>query len=134
MKKTNEILCFLVFITFMTVASLAYGASNISNISNLFATATPPRTTTFTPALQLTPSPTAISTPAPAAATSGADDRGQAGVAKQAQSDGSTLFIDYDNKYQVTLPKDWVTIPMTKANLDAAIGEWNELSRNKPSL
>src|SRR5262245_3261551 len=101
-EKNTGILCFLAFIFIVTIAGLTFVASNISNV---FATATPTSTTTFIPR------PSATFTPTPTVARAGAADRDQAGTATEVQSDGSILFIDYDKKYQLTLPKDWVVFP-----------------------
>ena len=38
-----------------------------------------------------------------------------------AQADGTTLFVDYDNLYQLTLPQDWLAIPLTEEDMQAAL-------------
>src|SRR5262245_61329411 len=116
MKKNKGLLCFLAFISIVTAASLASGASNISN---LFATTTP------------TPTTIVVYDTKPRLATQDQSNAIKPRVATQAQPDGSTLFVDYDNKYQLTLPKDWFIIPIEKADLDAGL---DEFAQHNPNL
>lgn len=114
----------LVFGSVLAVASLSCG---VSDITNFFATATPTPTLTFTPTLTLTPSPTATSTPTRTPTATPLPT----GVATQELSDGSTLFIDYDNKYQITLSEDWVIIPVAKEDLEVML---DELGSEDPNI
>ncbi len=47
------------------------------------------------------------------------------------QSDGTTIFIDYDNKYQLVLPEDWLVIPFNKNDYADAM---NKLAKDNPQL
>jgi hypothetical protein len=38
-------------------------------------------------------------------------------VEVEEQSDGSTMFIDYDNQYQIVIPKDWFVIPLSSEDI-----------------
>lgn len=39
------------------------------------------------------------------------------GVTSEKQADGTTFIIDYDNRYQLDLPVDWIVIPLTMDDL-----------------
>jgi len=45
------------------------------------------------------------------------------GVKIEKQSDGTTLFVDYDNKYQIVLPSDWAAVSFTEEEFDQAAGQ-----------
>lgn len=124
MGKNKGLLYLLVFVSALAVASLSCG---VSDVSNLFATATSTPTLTFTPTLTSTPSPTATSTPTHTPTATPLPT----GIATEELADGSTLFIDYDNKFQMTLPEDWIIIPVAKEDLDAAL---EELGRDDPDI
>jgi hypothetical protein len=47
------------------------------------------------------------------------------------QADGSTLFSDYDNKYQLILPEEWVAIPFDQDKLGALV---EKLSEDNPKF
>jgi len=98
-----------IFIVTLAVAALS--CSGASDITNLFATETPIPTNTFTPSPTFTPrpTPTATQTPSPTPLPTG--------VKTEEQSDGSTLFIDYDNQYQLALPEGWIVIPLSSEDL-----------------
>ena len=91
------------------------------------ATKTPTPTATFTPTPTFTPSPTPTATstftPTPTPLPTG--------VTSSEQADGSTLFIDYDNGYQLVLPVDWIIIPVDQDALSAMI---DELAKEDPDL
>lgn len=112
MKRTGIIPVLVV--SALAAAALACKASAVTS---LFATPTPTPTATPTvtptPTFTLTPTPTSTPTPTPTPLPTG--------VITQEQADGTTLFIDYDNKYQLALPKGWVVIPMTSDALETAI-------------
>ena len=78
---------------------------------SLFATDTPTPTLTFTPTATFTPSPTPTptQTPSPTPLPTGAEILDQ--------PDGSTLFIDYDNKFQLTLPSGWFILPLSAEDI-----------------
>jgi hypothetical protein len=111
MKKPtiSQIVC--IFAGILALAALS--CSGAADVSNLFATDTPTPTLTFTPSPTSTPSPTATSTqtpfPSPTPAPSGSE--------MEEQADGSTLFTDYDNGYQLTLPTGWINLPLSSKDL-----------------
>jgi len=114
MNKSKGWLFFLA----LTIALSAGGLScGISNFPNPFATDIPTSTATFTLTPTFTPSPTATSTPTQTPTSTPLPT----GIETQELSDGSTLFIDYDNKYQLTLPESWVIIPLVKEDLEAML-------------
>jgi hypothetical protein len=43
-------------------------------------------------------------------------------VASEKQPDGSTVFTDYDNGYQLTLAEDWIVIPISAEDLSNLVG------------
>jgi hypothetical protein len=53
------------------------------------------------------------------------------GINVEKQSDGTTLFSDYDNKYQLTLSADWIIIPFKKDAFTAAV---KDLASENPQL
>jgi hypothetical protein len=95
------------FILLIGILAASLGCKAGAIIPNLFATATPTPTATFTPSP--TPPPTATPTLTPTPLPSG--------VVTQSQADGATLVRDYDNHYELTLPKNWVVIPLTREDL-----------------
>ena len=101
--------------------------SGVSAFPNLFATETPTPTNTFTPTPTptLTPSPTSTSTSTPSPTPA------PTGIGVDQQIDGSTLFTDYDNKYRLMLPDDWLVIPFRK---DAFAEAVNKLAKENPQL
>src|SRR6266508_6408975 len=103
MNRNKVVQRFSILIVIVTFAILS--CSGVADISNLFATETPTPTNTFTPTSTFTPSPTPAPTQTPSPTPL------PTGINIEEQSDGSTLFIDYDNKYQLVLPSDWLIIP-----------------------
>ncbi len=93
----------------------ALSCSGLSDVSSLLATDTPTPPLTFTPSPTLTPSPTSTPslTPSPSPSPTGL----AAGSKTEEQADGSTLFTDYDNHYQVTLPKGWFILPFSSEDM-----------------
>jgi hypothetical protein len=124
MRRNKGLLYLLVFVSALAVASLSCG---VSDLPNLFATDTPTPTNTFTPTPTFTPSPTATSTPTRTPTSTPLPT----GIATQELSDGSTLFIDYDNKYQMSLSEDWVIIPLVKEDLEVML---DQLGREDPDM
>ena len=112
---------------FASVLALAGISCGVGDISNIFATATPTPTLTFTPSPTFTPGPTPTSTPTrtptPTPLPSGATT--------EKQSDGSTLFIDYDNKYQLELPAGWFVIPLSAEDIADIL---KEMATENPDL
>lgn len=125
MKEQKRLLSALMFF-FLLAATLACNATSITNI---FATETPTptNTPTVTPTPSITPSPTPTVTPTPTQTPTPLPT----GVDTKKQPDGSTFFIDYDNKYQLTLPKDWVVVPISK---DAIAKAADALAEENPEM
>ena len=119
--KQNKTISIFVIVLALAILS----CSGAGGIPNLFATATATATNTFTPSPTLTPSPTATQTQTPSPTPL------PTGVATEAQSDGSTIFTDYDNKYELILPKDWVAIPLSSKDLAQIL---KGLSEKNPAL
>lgn len=109
------------FILILALVSISCGVSNIP----FLATETPTPTITFTPSPTFTPSSTPTSTPTftPTPLPTG--------ITSEQQADGSTLFIDYDNAYQLTLPPDWIIIPIAQDTLAVYL---DELAKDNPNL
>ncbi len=120
-KKTFQGLTITMILLALT--SLSCGVSNLP----FLATETPTPTNTFTPTPTFTPSPTSTPTQTPSATPTPLPT----GVKTEEQSDGSTLFIDYDNKYQLVLPADWAVIPVQKDDFSAAL---DQLAKDNPNL
>ncbi len=91
---------------------------------NPFATATPTATATFTPSPTLTSTPTytPTSTPLPT------------GKSKEEQSDGTTLFTDYDGGYQITFPQGWTVIIPEKDDINKLLSGIPEQEENVSNL
>jgi len=123
MKRSKKLLVLALFSATFTLASVSCG----TGLANIFATATPTPTLTFTPTSTFTPSPTATSTPTRTPTSTPLPS----GVTTQQLSDGSTLFIDYDNKYQMTLHEDWVIIPLVKEDLEVVL---DRLGKEDPDV
>jgi hypothetical protein len=121
MLKNKSFHGFIFFIVILALASLSCGVVDLPFI----ATVTPTPTATFTPSPTPTPSSTPTSTATPTATAL------PTGVKAEEQSDGTTLFVDYDNNYQLILPADWAVIPLSSKDL---AGILNGLSENNPKL
>src|SRR5512139_1309782 len=98
-------------VIFLTVLVLTILSCQGIGGFNPFATTTPSPTATFTPSPTFTPSqtPTRTQTPSPVPLPTG--------VTTEEQSDGSTLFVDYDNQYQLNIPKTWFLIPLSSDDI-----------------
>ena len=122
MKRKKGIQRLSIFVAILTLAALS--CQGVAGF-NPFATETPTPTNTFTPTptFTVTPSPTPTRTPTSTPAPTG--------VQVEEQADGTSLFIDYDNKYQLVLPEEWVVIPFNQSDLSAAI---DELAKDSPEL
>ncbi len=125
MKHIKAIRTLGVFVALLTLTVLS--CSGASGIPNFFATETPIPTSTFTPTPTFTPSPTLTPTATPSLTPTPLPT----GINVEKQSDGTTLFTDYDNKYKLTLPKEWVVIPFKKDAYTEAI---NQLAKENPQL
>lgn len=112
--KNKGIFKLAVFISMAALASLSCG---VSDIGGIFATETPTPTSTFTPTPTFTPSPTPTSTPTSTPTATPLPT----GVTSEEQADGSTLLVDYDNKYHLLLPVDWMAIPLTADDMAQAM-------------
>lgn len=97
----------IISIFFLLLSSLA--CEMTSPIAAIFATDTPTPTITpsQTPTPTITPTPTFTLTPTPL----------PTGVQFETQDDKSIILVDYDNKFQLTIPKGWIAIPMTMDDL-----------------
>ena len=113
------------FIFIALLALMMVSCSGVSDLPNLFATETPTPTNTFTP------SPTFTVTPSPTATLTATATPMPTGTSFEEQSNGSTLFTDYDNRYQLILPADWFVIPLNKDDLSAAL---DKLAEDNPDL
>jgi hypothetical protein len=126
MKKQNKSFYTLsIFILLLTLTVVS--CSGASGIPNFFATETPTPTNTFTPSPTLTPSPSLTPTQTPSPTPTPLPT----GINVEKQADGTTLFTDYDNKYQLTLSADWIVIPFNK---DAFAQSLNTLAKDNPQL
>lgn len=125
MKHIKAIRTFGIFVALLTLTVLS--CSGASGIPNFFATETPTPTSTFTPTPTLTPSPTLTPTEIPSATPTPLPT----GINVEKQSDGTTLFVDYDNKFKFILPADWVVIPFKKDSLAETM---SQLAEENPQL
>src|SRR5512133_665483 len=104
-----------IFIGLLALAVLS--CSGAASVSNLFATDTPTPTNTFTPSPTLTPGPTSTPTTTPSPTPTPLPT----GVHAEKQSDGTTLFTDYDNYYQLSLPLSWEIVFSSQEELQQAV-------------
>jgi hypothetical protein len=111
MKQPTTRRIFFIFAGILALAALS--CSGVSGVSNLFATDTPTPTNTFTPSPTVTPSPTSTPTQTPTLTPTPLPT----GSSMEDQADGSKLFIDYDNQFQVTLPEGWIILPLSSQDL-----------------
>ena len=118
-NKKFQIVVFSIMI--LGLASLSCGISNLP----FLATKTPIPTLTFTPSPTPTPSVTPTPTHTPTATPL------PTGVDAEEQADGTTRFVDYDNKFQLVLPVDWIIIPINKNDLEGMI---DTLASEDPKL
>lgn len=100
----------------MILASTILACQGISAL-NPFATATPTPTLTPTATPTITPSPTPTSTPTftPTATPL------PTGKLTEEQPDGTTVFTDYDGKYQVTFPAGWTVVILDEEYIEEAL-------------
>ncbi len=122
MKQSKKWIAFTALIMTLALPALACGTSDITN---LFATETPTPTQTFTPSPTSTPSPTPTQTqtPSPTPVPTGVDIKEQA--------NGSTLFIDYDNHFQVALPGGWFVLPLSSDDINKLM---DKMAEQNPDL
>jgi len=90
MMKKKKLFIFLIGLILLTLLSCQAAA----NLPNPFATAIPSSTPTFTPSPTSSPTLTAAYTPTPP----------PTGTTKEKQTDGTTVFTDYDNQYELVFP------------------------------
>ncbi len=100
---------------FTIVLLLVAPGCNAGNIGSLFATQTPTPTNTPTATPTASPTLTATQTPLPTATPNPSPTAGPDGVELTQNSDGTTLLVDLDNGFQITLPKNWYPILFTQA-------------------
>lgn len=111
------------FTVFVLALSLAGISCGFSDVANIFATETPTPTQTFTPSPTVTPSATPTQTPSPTPVPTGVETREGSG--------GATVFIDYDNNFQLTLPTDWFIIPLSAEDITDIL---NSMAEENPEL
>jgi hypothetical protein len=122
MQQKNNMRTLSFFIAILVLVSLAcQGAAGL----NPFGTETPTPTLTFTPSPTYTPSPTATATETPSPTPF------PTGAITEEQSDGSTLFTDYDNNFQFSIPDAWLVIPLSSDELTQIL---EGLSEENPQL
>lgn len=119
MFKNKSSRSLMILVMLLVLTSISCGVSSLP----FLATETPTSTATFTPSPTLTPSSTPTLTPTATPLPTG--------VQTEEQADGSTLFNDYDNKYQLVLPKEWVVIPFDQDELGVLV---DELSKDNPKF
>jgi hypothetical protein len=119
MKRYKFAQPLVVLILAFSLITLACNAA--AGLPNPFATSTPTFTPTFTPSPMPSPTPTATLIPTPP----------PLGTTKIEQSDGTTLFTDYDNKYDVVFPKGWVVTGLNSDDLNSLL---QLTSKNNPDL
>jgi hypothetical protein len=100
---------------------VALTCNSTAGLPNPFATGTPSPTTTPTSTPSPTPTLTPTITPTPL----------PTGSLKKVQSDGTTLFTDYDNKYEIVFPSGWTAISLTTDDLNNLL---DLASKNNPGL
>ncbi len=115
----------LVALTLLFIVSLA--CSSAGPLSGLFATATPTPTNTPT----VTPTSTPTLTPSPTLTPTATATPRPSGVSDETQPDGTIVFTDYDNLYQVTLPENWVVFHLEMEDLKT-MGE--KFSETNPEM
>ena len=113
----KKLFIFLIGLILLTLLSCQAAA----NLPNPFATATPTSTPTFTPSPTASPTPTATYTPTPL----------PTGTTKEQQSDGTTVFTDYDNQYTLVFPASWTVVGLSSDDLNTLI---QLSSKNNPDL
>lgn len=105
MSKRNILIS--MFLPFVLLTILACQGGPLASVI-----ATPTPTITPTPLPTSTPTPSPTPTPIPE------------GVSQTEQADGSILFTDYDNKFQLTLPKGWIVVPVTVEDISEMIDQF----------
>lgn len=124
--KKKHLFRMLSFLGVLALTALSCGTVDLANI---LATQTPTPTLTFTPTPTFTPSPTPTFTPTPTKTLTPTPK--PTGVRSEKQADGSTLFTDYDNKFQMVIPNNWAAIPITTEDI---AGILQELSKDNPDI
>jgi len=110
---------FIFLIGLILLALLSCQAA--ANLPNPFATATPTSTPTFTPSPTSSPTPTAAYTPTPL----------PTGTTKEQQTDGTTIFTDYDNQYELVFPAGWAVVGLSPDDLNQLM---QLASKNNPDF
>ena len=114
-------------ISIMILALTVLACQGASRL-NPFVTATPTPTVTFTPTITPSPTPSPTPTYTPTATPL------PTGRVKEVQPDGSTLFTDYDGKYQVTFPEDWTVVIFDKDDITRILNNLPEQEKNVSEL
>jgi hypothetical protein len=113
--KFKQSAIILVIVGLICASGLACRATSVGS---LLATATliPSLTPTFTSAPTLTNTPVATSTPLPT------------GTAREEMPDGSVIFHDYDYKYSMTVPPNWMALTLDMDDLGAMMEKAGEIN------
>lgn len=122
MLKNKYFLVISIYIISLMLVSMA---CNAASIPNPFATETP------TPTLTFTPSPTSTPTLIPTATATNSPTPMPTGVTTEALENGVTRFIDYDNKYQLELPENWLVIPISKEKFSVLA---EQIAKENPNM
>ncbi|MCS6994634.1 MAG: hypothetical protein N2117_11620 [Anaerolineales bacterium] len=114
-------------VTILGLASLACGSGPIAA---LFASPTPTATNTPTPTPTSTPTltPTPTATPSPTPTETPTPTPLPTGTSKEERPDGTTVFRDFDYKYEITFPPQWKVVRLDARELNqiiSATGETN---------
>lgn len=122
MFKNNAFRTLSKFITLLALTSISCGVSGLP----FLATETPTPTLTFTPSPTSTPSatPTLTSTPTPL----------PTGRITEEQSDGTTLFTDYDAGYKIAFPKNWVAVIPSEQDIQNLLTSFPDQEQNISSI
>jgi hypothetical protein len=99
----------------------ALTCKGVAGFTEPFTTDTPIPSATLTDTP--TPSPTLPPTITPTKPPSG--------TMKHAQPDGSTLFTDYDNKYELVFPAGWTAVTLTQDDINSML---TLASKNNPEF
>ena len=111
MKQKNTMRALGLFVAFLTLTALS--CQGVAGL-NPFSTETPTPTLTYTPS----PTQTATQTPSPTPLPTGA--------LTEEQFDGSTLFVDYDNRFQFNIPEAWFVIPLSSEDIGSIMTNVSE--------
>lgn len=119
MKQKNTMRALGLFVAFLTLTAIS--CQGVAGL-NPFSTETPTPTLTYTPSPTSTPSPT----PTQTATQTSSPTPLPTGAITEEQSDGSTLFVDYDNRFQFNIPGAWFVIPLSSEDIGSIMTNVSE--------